>query len=143
MLLRVMTTADYDKAYALWTGTPGMGLRSLDDSREGIVRFLRRNPATCFVAEEGDRLAGILLCGHDGRRGYIYHTAVHPDFRRRGLGKALVDAALGALRAEGIMKAALVVFSANETGNAFWEAIGFETRKDLVYRNKSLNSENR
>lgn len=143
MLLRVMTNADYDKAYALWTGTPGMGLRSLDDSREGIVRFLRRNPATCFVAEEEDRLVGILLCGHDGRRGYIYHTAVHPDFRRRGLGKALVDAALGALRAEGIMKAALVVFSANETGNAFWEAIGFETRKDLVYRNKSLNSENR
>ncbi len=143
MLLRVMTIADYDRAYALWTGTPGMGLRSLDDSREGIARFLRRNPATCFVAEEGGRLAGLLLCGHDGRRGYIYHTAVHPDFRRRGLGKALVDAALGALRAEGIMKAALVVFAANETGNAFWEAIGFETRKDLVYRNKSLNSENR
>ena len=143
MLLRLMDISDYDELYTLWTGTPGMGLRSLDDSREGIARFLARNPATCFVAEEDHRLAGVILCGHDGRRGYIYHTAVHPAFRRRGVGSALVHRALEALRAEGILKAALVVFASNENGNAFWAKIGFDRRDDLVYRNKSLCEENR
>ena len=65
MRIRVLTMADYDLVYALWTGTPGMGLRSLDDSAEGIKRFLGRNPSSCFVAEEGNRLAGAILCGHD------------------------------------------------------------------------------
>lgn len=143
MQLRVMTMADYEEVYSLWTGTAGMGLRSLDDSPAGIERFLRRNPATCFVAEEEGRLAGVILCGHDGRRGYIYHAAVQPDFRRRGVGKLLVDAALNALKAEGILKAALVAFQANQAGNAFWESIGFEKREDLVYRNKSLSDANR
>ncbi len=143
MQLRVMTMADYEEVYSLWTGTAGMGLRSLDDSPAGIERFLRRNPATCFVAEEEGRLAGVILCGHDGRRGYIYHAAVQPDFRRRGVGKLLVDAALNALKTEGILKAALVAFQTNQAGNAFWESIGFEKREDLVYRNKSLSDANR
>ncbi len=142
MRIRVLTMADYDLVYALWTGTPGMGLRSLDDSAEGIKRFLGRNPSSCFVAEEGNRLAGAILCGHDGRRGYIYHAAVHPDFRRRGIGRDLVQAALAVLKAEGILKAALVVFETNEDGNRFWESVGFTQRGDLVYRNKSLNSQN-
>jgi len=142
MEIRIMTMKDYDKVYALWTGTQGMGLRSLDDSSSGIERFLGRNPSSCFVAEEGERLAGAILCGHDGRRGYIYHAAVHPDFRRQGIGRALVEAALGALRAEGISKVALVVFETNENGNKFWESMGFSKRDDLVYRNKSLGNEN-
>ncbi len=142
MQLRVMTIADYDKVYSLWTGTAGMGLRSLDDSPAGIEKFLRRNPSTCFVAEEEGILAGVILCGHDGRRGYIYHAAVAPQFRRRGVGKLLVDAALTALKEEGILKAALVAFQTNQLGNAFWESMGFEKREDLVYRNKSLNDAN-
>ena len=142
MRLRIMTMDDYDRVFALWAGTAGMGLRSLDDSPAGIEKFLKRNPSTCFVAEEGDRLAGVILSGHDERRGYIYHTAVHPDFRRRGTGKVLVDAALDALRREGIMKAALVVFQNNREGNAFWISRGFEERKDLVYRNRSLDDRN-
>ncbi len=142
MQLRVMTIADYDKVYSLWTGTAGMGLRSLDDSPAGIEKFLRRNPSTCFVAEEEGTLAGVILCGHDGRRGYIYHAAVAPQFRRRGVGRLLVDAALTALKEEGILKAALVAFETNALGNAFWESMGFEKREDLVYRNKSLSDAN-
>ncbi len=142
MQIRIMTMEDYDNVYALWTGTPGMGLRSLDDSPAGIERFLGRNPASCFVAEEGERLAGAILCGHDGRRGYIYHAAVHPDFRRQGIGRALVQAALDALAEEGILKVALVVFETNENGNRFWESAGFSKRNDLVYRNRSLSSQN-
>lgn len=137
-----MTAADYEAAYALWTGTPGMGLRALDDSREGVARFLRRNPATCFVALEDGRLVGVLLCGHDGRRGHIYHTAVQPAYRRRGIGRALVERVLAALRAEGIHKTALVVYADNELGNRFWESVGFSVRGDLVYRNRSLNERN-
>lgn len=138
-----MTIADYDSVYSLWSETAGMGMRTLDDSREGISKFLNRNPATSFVAETAaGEIAGVILCGHDGRRGYIYHTAVKPQYRRQSVAKTLVDAAVNALAAEGINKAALVVFASNETGNAFWEALGFTEREDLVYRNKSLNKDN-
>lgn len=138
MTIRAMTPEDYPQAYLLWTSDPGVGLRAADDSREGIERYLRRNPATCFVAEAEGRVVGTLLAGHDGRRGYIGHTVVHPDFRRQGVGSALVRAAESAFRREGIRKAALVVFAANETGNAFWEKMGYAVREDLVYRNRDL-----
>jgi len=138
MRIRPMTLADYDRVYALWMSCRGMSLNNLDDSREGIGRFLRRNPNTNVVAEVGGDLAGVILCGQDGRRGYIYHTAVSPAYRRRGVGTALVEACLGALRAEGIHKVALVAFSANADGNAFWARMGFELREDLSYRNRTL-----
>lgn len=137
-MIRKMQIGDYDGVYALWLSCKGMGLNNLDDSREGIARFLFRNPNTCFVAEEGGSLIGAITAGHDGRRGFIYHTAVHPLHRRRGAARALVNAALDALKAEGITKIALVVFDRNEAGNAFWEKLGFSQRNDLVYRNKSL-----
>lgn len=142
MNIRLMKAEDYDRVYQLWTSTSGMGMRSLDDSYEGIHRFLLRNPNTSFVAEEGDAIIGVVLCGHDGRRGYLYHMAVDEKHRRRGIGEKLLDAALGALKAEGIHKAALVVFSTNEIGNSFWESVGFKSRNDLVYRDKSLNDNN-
>lgn len=137
MNIRTMTIADYDKVYALWLSCKGMGLNNLDDSCEGIERFLKRNPDTCFVAEDGE-LVGVIIAGNDGRRGYIYHTAVSPDHRRKGIAKALVNAALNALRDLGINKTALVVFERNADGNAFWESAGFTPRGDLVYRNKAL-----
>ena len=137
MNIRIMTIADYDKVYALWLSCKGMGLNNLDDSREGIERFLKRNPDTCFVAEDGE-VVGVIIAGNDGRRGYIYHTAVSPDHRRKGIAKALVNAALNALRELGINKTALVVFERNADGNAFWESVGFTSREDLVYRNKAL-----
>ncbi|MDE7361716.1 MAG: GNAT family N-acetyltransferase [Oscillospiraceae bacterium] len=138
MNIRIMTIADYYKVYALWLSCKGMGLNNLDDSREGIERFLKRNPDTCFVAEDGGEVVGVILAGNDGRRGYIYHTAVSPDHRRKGIAKALVDTALNALHDLGINKTALVVFERNADGNAFWESMGFTSRSDLVYRNKAL-----
>ena len=138
MLIRLMTIQDYDAVYALWLSCKGMGLNDVDDSREGIEKYLRRNPNTCFVAEDNGRITGVILSGHDGRRGFIHHTAVHPDFRNMHIGRQLVDAALAALKEEGISKVALVVFSHNETGNAFWEKVGFTQRTDLTYRNLSL-----
>ncbi|MDQ7096103.1 GNAT family N-acetyltransferase [Desulfosporosinus sp. PR] len=142
MRIRVMSIEDYDEVYQLWTSTEGMGMRSLDDSPAGIEKFLRRNPTTNYVAQIENRIIGVILCGHDGRRGYIYHTAVRPDFRGKGIGKALVKAAASALRLEGINKVALVVFAANDLGNKFWESIGFIKRSDLMYRNLSINDMN-
>ena len=133
-----MTIGDYEQIYALWLRSSGMGLNNLDDSREGIAGFLRRNPTTCLVAQEGERVVGVILAGNVGRRGYLYHTAVAPDCRHRGIGSALVQAVLDALAAEGIRKVALVVFSRNQAGNAFWEAQGFTVRDDLTYRNRAL-----
>ena len=138
MNIRKMTIDDYDRVYALWLSCKGMGLNDLDDSREGIERFLKRNPDTCFAAEDGGAVIGVILAGNDGRRGYIYHTAVSPVRRREGIAARLVDTALAAFRALGINKTALVVFAKNETGNAFWEKQGFTERSDLVYRNKAL-----
>jgi ribosomal protein S18 acetylase RimI-like enzyme len=135
MEIRNMYEGDYEAVRALWMRTPGMGLNSLDDSREGIARYLRRNPETCFVAIDDGGLVGVILSGHDGRRGFIYHTAVDAGHRGNGTGKSLVYRALEALRSEGITKVALVVFERNEIGNGFWEHIGFEKRTDLVYRN--------
>ena len=140
MIYRVMTIDDYDAVYDLWINTPGMGLNTTDDSREGIDRFLKRNPATCFVAEDEGRIIGVILSGNDGRRGYIYHTAVLPQYRRQGVGKALVEHAMSALEKEGINKTALVIFGKNETGNAFWEHTGFTKRDDLNYRNKNIHT---
>lgn len=136
--IRPMTIADYDALHALWLATPGMGLNTTDDSREGIDKYLARNPHTSFVAEQGGQLIGAIMCGHDGRRGFIHHTCVRADRQGEGIGRTLVEAALDALKAEGIHKVALVVFDRNEKGNAFWEKMGFTTREDLVYRNKAL-----
>ncbi|MBR6703808.1 MAG: GNAT family N-acetyltransferase [Lachnospiraceae bacterium] len=138
MKIRLMTINDYEKVYQLWLSCAGMGLNNLDDSREGIARYLRRNPDTCFVAEKSDEIIGVIIAGHDGRRGFIYHTAVDPDHRKQGIATKLVDAAMDALKANGITKAALVVFARNDVGNAFWEKAGFTAREDLVYRNKAI-----
>lgn len=138
MMLRLLTARDFAALHALWTATPGMGLNDVDDSPEGVARFLRRNPTTCFASVADGQLIGCILAGHDGRRGYIYHTAVRQEYQRQGIGHALVRAALDALKAEGIAKVALVAFRRNEKGNAFWEKEGFILREDLAYRNIAL-----
>lgn len=138
MTIRIMTREDYGAVYALWLSCKGMGLNDLDDSEEGISRFLARNPSTCFVAEADNKVVGVIMAGNDGRRGYIYHTAVSPEYRKRGIARELVNVALKALEALGINKAALVVFARNEGGNAFWERLGFTSRDDLTYRNKAM-----
>ena len=135
---RTMIIDDYDAVYALWRDSDGIGLNDVDDSREGIARYLLRNPQTCFVATLKQRVVGVILSGHDGRRGFIYHLAVHPDCRRMGLARTLVQKATEALRDCGISKVALLVFARNADGNAFWEKMGFTARNDLVYRNVPL-----
>ena len=138
IVYRCMIPGDYDNVYALWMSCKNMGFNNLDDSREGIEKYLRRNPTTCFVAEEEDKIIGVILSGHDGRRGFIHHMAVGEQYRRRGIATVLVDMALAALKEEGIHKVALLVFNRNEAGNAFWESKGFSARTDLTYRNLAL-----
>ena len=142
--IRCFQIADYQALFTLWNSLPGFnkGLRSLDDSEAGIAKFLQRNPNTCFVAEVDGNIIGGILAGHDGRRGYIYHALVLPEFQGLGIGKLLTDSVCDALKAEGITKAGMLVFASNEKGNAFWERQGWQTRPDLVYRNKTLNEDN-
>ena len=140
MEIRKMLVNDYEEVYALWMSCSGMGLNDLDDSREGIAKFLTRNPDTCFVAIEQGGVVGVILAGHDGRRGYIYHTSVHPDYRKRGIATKLVNTAMKALEVCGINKVALVVFARNQGGNSFWERTGFTIREDLIYRNKTIRA---
>ena len=138
MQIRKMTIADYEKVYALWMSCKNMGFNDIDDSKEGISRFLERNPNTSFVAMENDELLGIILGGHDGRRGYIYHMSVAENHRKKGIGSSLVEKCLESFKNEKISKVALLVFKYNENGNSFWEKQGFILREDVNYRNIGL-----
>ena len=141
-MVRVMSIDDYDQVYALWTKIHGFGLRSVDDSREGIERFLQRNPTTSVVAEEEGKIVGAILCGHDGRRGCLYHVCVDEEYRMRGIGKSMVVFAMEALKKEKIHKVSLIAFTKNDIGNAFWNEIGWTKRLDLNYYDFTLNEEN-
>ena len=133
-----LTMKDYDDIYALWHSIPGMGMNSMDDSPEGIERFLQRNPETNFTLKTVDGIVGTVLAGHDGRRGMLYHLAVRPEMQGRGFGRALTQSALDALRREGISKVGLHVFANNQDGNGFWDSMGFADRSDVRYRSFTL-----
>ncbi|MCR4892292.1 MAG: GNAT family N-acetyltransferase [Lachnospiraceae bacterium] len=138
-----MTIEDYEEVYALWKSIGGFHMRSIDDSEEGVRRFLTRNPSTSIVAEEDGKLVGAILCGHDGRRATFYHVCVASEYRKRGIGTAMVERAMKELRAEKVSKVALIAFTVNDVGNAFWRGIGWTHRKDLNYYDFTLNEENR
>ncbi|WP_296405297.1 GNAT family N-acetyltransferase [Psychrobacter sp.] len=139
MTIRTMIIADYDAVYQLWINTPGMGLNYVDDSKDGIDRMLTRNPTLSFVAEsEHKKIIGVIIAGEDGRRGYIYHTAVDVAYRNQGIGEAMVNQVLDAMKALSISKVGLFIFQRNEIGNRFWERLGFSIREDLYYRNQAL-----
>lgn len=142
-MIRLMTIEDYTAVYALWKSIQGFGIRSVDDSREHIERFLKRNPTTSFVAEEEGQIVGALLCGHDGRRGCFYHVCVAEAFRSRGIASAMAKEALAALKKEGISKVNLVAFVRNRLGNEFWKGQGWTLREDLNYYDITINEENR
>lgn len=127
---RELTLADYDVVIALWQSADGVGLSDAD-SREAIDRYLARNPGLSFTAWDGDGLVGAVLCGHDGRRGYVHHLAVRPSYRRQGIGTALATRCLDALAAEGIDKCHLFVFAVNADAIAFWKRAGWIQRGDL------------
>ena len=140
--IRIMDIQDYDKVYALWKTIKGFGIRSVDDSRESVERFLRRNPTTSVVAEEQGEIVGAILCGHDGRRGCFYHVCVKEEYRKHGIGKRMVQAAAEALKREHICKVSLNAFRTNEVGNRFWQSMGWTFRDDLNYYDLTLNEAN-
>ncbi|MCM1105593.1 MAG: GNAT family N-acetyltransferase [Blautia sp.] len=141
-MVRMMTEADYDAVYVLWKEIHGLGIRSIDDSREGVARFIKRNPTTSMVAEQEGKIVGAILCGHDGRRGCLYHVCVQEAFRKRGIGKAMATACMRALKEEGINKVVLIAFKSNEVGNSFWKGTGWTFREDLNYYDFTLNEAN-
>ena len=132
--VRPMVEEDYEKVYELWTTIKGFGIRSMDDSREGVARFIRRNP--------DGQIVGAILCGHDGRRGCFYHVCVREDYRKQGIGKTMAVKAMKALQEEQINKVCLIAFKKNEVGNSFWKSVGWTFREDLNYYDFVLNDEN-
>jgi ribosomal protein S18 acetylase RimI-like enzyme len=145
--IRHVVIDDYDGIYELWNSTEQSrrALNPVDDTREGIERYLKRNPTTCFLAyinneiKNEEKIVGVILTGHDGRRGIIHHMCVHPDYRRQGIARKLVQKAEDALSREGINKVFGLVFKDNDGANNFWEEQGYTLRTNLNYRNKSLN----
>ena len=140
--VRSMQIEDYDQVYALWMTIHGFSIRTIDDSREGVERFLKRNPGISVVAEMDGRVVGAILCGHDGRRGCLYLVCVHEDYRMHGIGRAMVVHCMNALQQEGINKVSLIAFTKNDIGNAFWKQIGWTKREDLNYYDFVLNQKN-
>ena len=141
-MIRAMTIADYEQVHDLWMKIKGFAMRSIDDSREGVTRFLERNPEISVVAVEDDHIVGAILCGHDGRRGCLYHVCVDPDYRLRGIGKEMVVHCMEALHKEKISKVSLIAFTQNDIGNAFWKEIGWTKREDLNYYDFTLETKN-
>lgn len=140
--IRPMTIADYDAVYELWQSIHGFGIRSIDDSKEGVERFLNRNQGISVVAEVDGRIVGAILCGHDGRRGCLYHVCVHENYRKCGIGKSMVVACMRALQAEGVNKVSIIAFKINEIGNHFWKEEGWTFRDDINYYDFTLNEAN-
>lgn len=135
--IRDMGIEDYESIYRLWQSVEGIGLSDAD-SKEGIKRFLERNPGLSFVASDGDQIVGAALCGHDGRRGYIHHLAVVNAYRRQGIGKSLVGRCMYALMRIGIAKCHLFVFDDNQEAIRFWNKVGWTERVELMMMSQLL-----
>ena len=136
-----MREEDYDDVRALWMTIRGFGIRALDDSREDVARFIRRNPTTSVVARADGRIVGSILCGSDGRQGALYHVCVARAYRRRGIGTRMVAHCMRKLREMGINKVSLIAFMDNDAGNAFWRQIGW-TQGKVNYYEFVLNKDN-
>ena len=136
-----MTCEDYDEVRALWLTIRGFGIRALDDSREDVERFLKRNPTTSVIARKNGCIVGSILCGSDGRQGALYHVCVASQYRRQGIGTMMVAYCMRALSEMGINKVALIAFRSNDVGNAFWNSIGW-TKSDVNYYEFILNENN-
>jgi N-acetylglutamate synthase len=133
-----MTLADFDDAIRLWQETEGVGLTE-SDSRSATARYLERNPGLSLVARHGKEIVATALCGHDGRRGYLYHLAVARPHRKNGLGKQLVELCLARLAELGILRCNVLVFTDNAEGGAFWQNRGWEKRTNVQLWQKSLS----
>lgn len=142
IMIRQMKIEDYEEVHNLWMEIHGFGIRSIDDSKEGVERFIRRNPTTSMVAVADEKIIGSILCGHDGRRGCLYHVCVQENYRKHGIGQKMVEACLEALKKEKVNKVNLIAFQKNEVGNHFWKGLGWSFREDVNYYECVLNEEN-
>jgi len=140
--IRTMEESDYEEVYDLWTTIHGFAMRSIDDSKEGVYKFLKRNPNTSVVAVVDGKIVGTILAGHDGRHGSLYHVCVKEEYRKHGIGKAMVTSAMIRLKEEGINKVQLVAFAGNQVGNQFWHAEGWREREDYNTYDFVLNDDN-
>lgn len=131
VVLHLLQESDYPKLLKLWEVAGCIAVRQTD-TPEALAKFLQRNPSCNFAAYAGTRLVGAVLAGHDGWRGYLYHMAVKPGYRERGIGAQLVSASVGALKQQGVPKVHCLVKSDNLIAQQFWEACGFERRDELV-----------
>ena len=122
---REFSIKDYDAAIGIWRRVEGLEIAEGDD-REGIAQFLTRNPGLSRVAIDGAAVVGVALCGHDGRRGHVYHLAVDPAYQRCGLGKRLLDECLSGLRSAGVKRVIIMVADDNQRGAEFWKRQGWE-----------------
>ena len=128
----------YEKIMDLWTQSRGVGL-SKADSKESIRAYLERNPGLSLIAKDPEgNIVGAVLCGHDGRRGYIHHLAVHPNCRRQGIGRSLIRECLSRLHEVGIQKCHLFIFKENKEGAEFWKYLGWTDRKDIGVMSKDI-----
>ena len=134
MIIEKMKIDDYDEIYQVWSNSNGVTLRAIDDSKDGVGSFLERNPNNSFVCRIHGKMVGGILCGHDGRKGFIYHTVVNENYRRSGIGRKLVEKVIQSLAEENITKIGVLVNSDNISGNDFWESLGFKYLNDLNYR---------
>lgn len=130
----------YEPVYRLWERCEGIGLSSAD-SRPSIQIYLERNPGLSLIAYDGQTVVGTILCGHDGRRGYIHHLAVLSAYRRRGIGRLLVDKSLAALQSCDIQKCHLFIFHDNTDGIDFWKSIGWTYRQDIGVVSKIIEKQ--
>lgn len=131
MKYRCMQISDYESVVQLWQACEGLSLRDAD-SRDGIEKYLERNPGLSFVAEDGLRIFGSIMAGHDGKRGYIQHMAVDAARRKRGIATKLVDLCLDALKLQGIEKSHVHVLKTNQAGRAYWSSRGWTRRAEIV-----------
>lgn len=140
--IRPMIMDDYDEVFEMWQSISGFGIRSVDDSREGIERFIARNPGLSVVALHNGRIIGGILCGHDGRRGCLYHVCVRVEYRMLGIGQEMVMRCKAALKQEGVNKINLIAFRSNAIGNRFWQKLNWKFREDCNYYEENLNLDN-
>ena len=136
-LIREVGIDDYNQMIELWKCTAGIGLSDAD-SKSYIGEFLKRNPGLSFVCVKDRKIVGTVLCGHDSRRGYIYHLAVDKIFRKQGIGKALMAQSLERLRKQGVTKCHLFLYNDNESAIQFYEKTGWKRRDNLLIYSKDL-----
>lgn len=141
-ILRPMEISDYDEIYSLWQSIEGFAIRSVDDSRGGVERFLKKNPVGSVVATCGGKIVGTILCGNDGRTGYFYHVCVEKAQRNKGIGTDMARYCTELLKGEGISKISLIAFRENGLGNSFWQGAGWREREDVNVYDLVLNESN-